>query len=185
MHSHTENRLLPNPPALTPTSRRLRAFGPASIGNFGAGFDILGAAIRPVEGPPLGDWVDVWASPSSTFSCDGPFAHRLPSDPQDNLVLKARAAYERQCGRRLPPLSLHLHKGLPVGSGLGSSSASVVATLVALNAFLGDPFNAKDLLTMAGEAESHGCGAAHLDNVAPAAERSPSLAMAARATPMP
>ena len=29
----------------------VRAFAPASIGNFAVGFDILGAALRPLDGP--------------------------------------------------------------------------------------------------------------------------------------
>lgn len=148
--------------------RRVRAFGPASIGNLAAGFDVLGAAIRPVVGEPLGDWVEVQEAKASSFVCEGPFAHRLPTAPDDNLALKARVAYERLLGSPLPPLAMRLHKGLPVGSGLGSSSATVVAALVALDAFLGTPLGKERLLEAAGEAEGHGCGAAHLDNVAPA-----------------
>jgi homoserine kinase len=148
--------------------RRVRAFGPASIGNFAAGFDVLGAAIAPVDGELLGDWVEVGEAAAPAFRCEGPFSHRLPPDPEDNLALKARDAFARAWGRALPPLDLRLHKGLPVGSGLGSSSATVVATLVALNAFLGVPLSTEGLLRAAGEAEGHGCGSAHLDNVAPA-----------------
>jgi len=148
--------------------RGVRAFGPASIGNFIAGFDVLGAAIVPVEGEPLGDWVEVSPAEADSLVCEGPFAHRLPSEPSENLALKSCAAYARVWGRTLPPLFLRLHKGLPVGSGLGSSSATVVATLVALDAFLGEPLGKAGLLLAAGEAESHASGATHLDNVAPA-----------------
>ncbi len=148
--------------------RRVRAFGPASIGNVAAGFDVLGAAIRPLTGAPWGDWVEVGGAEVSSFVCEGPFAHRLPLAPEDNLALKACGAFQRILGSSLPPLALRLHKGLPVGSGLGSSSATVVAALKALNAFLDNPFREDQLLEAAGEAEGHGCGAAHLDNVAPA-----------------
>jgi len=148
--------------------RRVRAFGPASIGNLAAGFDVLGAAIRPSVGEPLGDWVELQEASASSFRCDGPFAHRLPAAAEDNLALKAKAAYARLLDAELPPLALHLHKGLPVGSGLGSSSATVVATLMALDGFLGGPIGKAGLLEAAGEAEGCGCGAAHLDNVAPA-----------------
>lgn len=148
--------------------RRVRAFGPASIGNVAAGFDVLGAAIAPVDGDPLGDWVEVGEAKANSFVSEGPFAHRLPPDPEDNLALKARDAYARSLGSPLPPMAIRLHKGLPVGSGLGSSSATVVASLVALDAFMGSPLGKAHLLAAAGEAEGHGCGAAHLDNVAPA-----------------
>lgn len=148
--------------------KSVRAFGPASIGNLGAGFDVLGAAIRPVDGEPLGDWVEVREAAASSFVCEGPFAHRLPAASEENLALKARDAYARLLEWPLPPMAIRLHKALPVGSGLGSSSATVVATLMALDAFMGQPLGKERMLMAAGEAEGQGCGAAHLDNVAPA-----------------
>jgi homoserine kinase len=147
--------------------KRALAFAPASIGNFGAGFDVLGAAIVPETGPALGDQVEVRAARAFSYAAEGPFAHRLPPR-QDDLVLRACAAFARAWGRPLPPLAIRLHKHLPVGSGLGSSSASVVATLVALEALLGAGLGPEALLRAAGEVEAQGSGALHLDNVAPA-----------------
>ena len=144
------------------------AFAPASIGNLAAGFDVLGAAIVPVEGPPLGDQVGLALAATSSFACAGPYAHRLPPRPEDNLALKACAAFARAWGRPLPPLAIRLHKLLPVGSGLGSSSATVMATLAGLDALLEAGLGAGALLRAGGEAEAGGCGAGHLDNVAPA-----------------
>ncbi len=146
----------------------IRAFAPASIGNVAVGFDTLGAALRPLDGSLLGDTVEVSEATSSSFHCDGPFAHQLPPDPRANLATAACAAYARALGRPLPPLRLHLTKGLPVGSGLGSSSATVVAVLRALDALFGHPLNDAALLRAAGEAEAKASGAVHLDNVAPA-----------------
>jgi len=147
--------------------KRVLAFAPASIGNFMAGFDTLGAAIAPLEGPPLGDQVEIRLDQGASFAMAGPFAHRLPPDPGDNLALKARDAFARAWGRPLPPLAIRLQKNLPVGSGLGSSSATVVATLAALDRLLEAGLGEAALLRAAGEAEGQGCGAAHLDNVAP------------------
>jgi homoserine kinase len=62
---------------------------------------------------------------------------------------------------------LELHKGLPIGSGLGSSSASTVAAVVAANELLGGPLSRAELLPFAMEGERIACGAAHADNVAP------------------
>ena len=143
------------------------AFAPASIGNFAAGFDLLGAAIAPLEGPPLGDRVAAEFAAADAFTASGPFAHRLPAEPAANLVVKARDAFARAWGRPLPPLALHLHKDLPVGSGLGSSSTSVVAALVALDALLEAGLGPAALLRAAGETESQSSGGWHLDNVAP------------------
>jgi len=148
--------------------KRVLAFAPASIGNFMAGFDVLGAAIAPLEGPPLGDQIELRLDQGAGFQMSGPYAHRLPARPEDNLALKTCAAFARAWGRPLPPLAIHLHKQLPVGSGLGSSSATVVATLAALDALLEGGLDPAAQLRVCGEAEGQGCGAAHLDNVAPA-----------------
>ena len=61
-----------------------------------------------------------------------------------------------------------LNKKMPLGSGLGSSSASSVAGVFAANELLGKPLNTKDLLPFAMEGERVACGSAHADNVAPA-----------------
>jgi homoserine kinase len=65
-------------------------------------------------------------------------------------------------------IDLSLRKGLPIGSGLGSSSASTVAAVVAANTLLGSPLSRDALLPFAMEGERIACGAAHADNVAPA-----------------
>ncbi len=153
------------PPAPGPV---VRAFAPASVGNLIAGFDVLGASLRPLEGPPLGDLVEVAEGPGPKLQVEGPGAADLPEDPEQNLVLHAARAFGRAWGRPLPPLRFRLWKGLPVGSGLGGSAASVAATLVAMNGLLGRPLGNRELLQAAGEAEGHASGSVHLDNVAPA-----------------
>jgi homoserine kinase len=146
---------------------RLRAFAPAGIGNFAAGFDVLGAAVAPVDGSLWGDIVEVAAAATPSFLCRGPYADRLPADPAENLVVCTRAFFEEATGVELLPLAITLHKGLPVKSGLGSSAASAVAAAMALNAWSGGPLDDAGLLEVAGRAESLASGARHLDNVAP------------------
>jgi len=143
------------------------AFAPASIGNVGAGFDSLGAALAPVDGDLWGDVVAVSIAEHHTLRCIGPYAASLPADPLANLVWIARQVFERRAGLALPPLAMTLEKRLPVGSGLGSSASSAVAALVALNAAGGRPLGPEQLLHAAGEVESHASDALHLDNVAP------------------
>jgi homoserine kinase len=144
-----------------------RAFAPASIGNVAAGFDVLGAALAPEDGAAWGDCVEAAPGESDSFTSTGPFASELPADPAENLVPRAKALLEEALGARLPPLRITLEKGLPLSSGLGSSSASIVAALVACNAAAGSPLSKADLLPLAGRAEGFAAGAAHLDNVAP------------------
>ncbi|RYD93454.1 MAG: homoserine kinase, partial [Sphingobacteriales bacterium] len=64
-------------------------------------------------------------------------------------------------------LELILHKKMPLGSGLGSSAASAVAGVFAINELLGRPLKQIDLLPFAMEGERLACGSAHADNVAP------------------
>ena len=61
-----------------------------------------------------------------------------------------------------------MHKGLPLASGVGSSGASAVAAVVAVNELLGRPAGLDLLLRCAMAGEQVGCGAMHPDNVAPA-----------------
>jgi len=56
---------------------------------------------------------------------------------------------------------------MPLGSGLGSSAASSVAAIFAINELLGKPKKLEELLPYAMEGERVACGAAHADNVAP------------------
>jgi homoserine kinase len=151
------------------SQRRPRAvFAPASIGNLAAGFDVLGVAISPLGESPVGDVVEASAAPHDALIASGPFADQLPADGRENLVWRARDAVARQLGEPLPPLEIRLYKGLPVGSGLGSSAASVVAAVVAIDELLGCPLGVERRLLAAGEAEGHASGSLHLDNVAPA-----------------
>jgi len=148
-------------------SDAVAAFAPASIGNLAAGFDLLGAAIEPVDGEPWGDVVVARRAGTDALAVTGPHAARLPADPKENVVWRAREAFARRWRHALPPLALELRKGLPVASGLGGSAASAVATVVALDRLLGAHLDEAGLLAAAAEAEGAIAGAAHLDNVAP------------------
>jgi homoserine kinase len=68
-----------------------------------------------------------------------------------------------------PPFGVKmvLEKRMPIGSGLGSSAASSVAAVVAVNALLPRPLERKDLLRFAMEGERKASGSAHADNAAP------------------
>lgn len=146
-------------------SRSVRVFAPATVGNVACGFDVLGLAL---ESP--GDVVVVQAGERPgveivALTGDG---GRLPREAYRNASGVAARAVLRVAGAEgTTGLRLELHKGLPLSSGLGGSAASSVAAAVAVDAFLGAGLPRELLLACAGEGESGGAGAAHLDNAAP------------------
>ncbi|MDN4501712.1 homoserine kinase [Alteromonadaceae bacterium BrNp21-10] len=149
---------------------RVSAFAPASIGNVSLGFDILGAALKPIDGTQLGDVVSVESADEFALDVVGRFAHKLPGAVSDNIVAHAYHFFAdkmQQQGLDCPAVKMQLSKNLPIGSGLGSSASSIVAALDALNQFFDSPFDADSLLLMMGELEGQISGSIHYDNVAP------------------
>src|SRR3954465_12887053 len=142
-----------------------RAYAPASIGNFAAGFDLLGAALAPLDGAAWGDVVEAREAAAPSLSLSGPYATQMPADPWENLVLRTYLLFREAVETRrasCPALAFHLEKNLPRCSGLGSSSSSVVATLVACQHLLDAPLSTAELFTVAGRAEGLNSGAIHL-----------------------
>ena len=151
-------------------SMTIRAYAPASIGNFAAGFDLMGAALAPLDGSLWGDVVSAKVASETILHTTGPYAHLMPPDPSQNLVLRTFSFVKGALvskGVPCPEMAFTLEKNLPRSSGLGSSASSIVATLVACQVLLGEPFTRSELLHLAGRAESLVSGSVHLDNVAP------------------
>lgn len=146
-------------------------YAPASIGNVSVGFDVLGAAVSPVDGTLLGDRVEVKAGNEPfSLAAVGRFVGKLPSDPKENIVYDCWQVFAREIAKKnveLKPVSMTLEKNMPIGSGLGSSACSIVAALDALNRFHGQPLNETELLALMGEMEGKISGGVHYDNVAP------------------
>jgi homoserine kinase len=140
----------------------VRAFAPATIANLGSGYDVLGLAInRP------GDVVDARRERERGLRFAVKTRHEgVPVDPKKNV-----AAYVAQLlveeSKPSFGIAITLRKRMPIGSGLGSSAASSVAALVAVNALLPRPLAKPDLLRFAVEGERLASGARHADNVAP------------------
>ncbi|MGY0581575.1 MAG: homoserine kinase, partial [Paraglaciecola chathamensis] len=68
--------------------KMLRAFAPASTGNVSLGFDLLGAALKPIDGTVLGDEVDLALADEFSLEVKGAFAHKLPTDHDTNIVTR-------------------------------------------------------------------------------------------------
>jgi homoserine kinase len=153
-------------------SKSLTVFAPASSGNLSVGFDALGLALSPMDGSLLGDIVELRSGNPGDWSLEvsGPFADALPENPEQNIVMTSSRRFEleaQRAGVNIAPLFVTLNKRLPVGSGLGSSASSIVATLVALNQYFGRPLNRPKLLHLMAEMEGSISGEVHLDNIAP------------------
>ncbi|MEM1007599.1 MAG: homoserine kinase [Myxococcota bacterium] len=146
---------------------RVRAFAPATVGNVGVGFDILGMALEhrgdQVEAF-FGDWEGV-----RIVGVEGD-AGRLPVDVDQNTAgIAGRFVWERYCAAlgAQRGVGLQVRKGLPLGSGLGSSAASAVAAAYAVHRLLGGTLAEEDLFLGCLEAEARVSGR-HADNAAPA-----------------
>ena len=140
----------------------VRVFAPATVANLGPGYDVLGLALAHP-----GDQVEARpAVPLGVKMAAVAGESHPPADERNTAWVAANVVYQR-LGLDFG-VELRLHKGLPVGSGLGSSGASAVAAAVAVNALAGSPLARSELLGACAEAERVACGAAHADNVAPA-----------------
>jgi homoserine kinase len=143
------------------------AFAPASIGNVGVGFDMLGLALHGV-----GDTVSVRRRAEdgvAVIAALGPDGERHPDlsqDAESNTASIAAAALWKAADVR-GGLELVIRKGIPLQSGMGSSAASAVAAVVAVNALLESPFERAQLLPYALEGEKFASRGLHADNVAP------------------
>ncbi len=146
----------------------LTVYAPASMGNVGVGFDLLGAALAPIDGSLLGDRVMIArADAGLALNTTGVWAHKLPANPEENIVWQCAEFFLQRLGKEEQGIALTLEKNLPVGSGLGSSASSVVAALYALNEYFDKPFDEQALLALMGEFEGKISGSVHYDNVAP------------------
>lgn len=152
-------------------TRSVTVYAPASIGNVSVGFDVLGAAVSPVDGTLLGDKVTVaLGDVDFTLTAAGDFVAKLPKDPKQNIVYDCWKVFARELnnkGIEVLPVAMTLEKNMPIGSGLGSSACSIVAALDALNQFHNNPLNETELLALMGEMEGQISGGIHYDNVAP------------------
>ncbi len=136
-------------------------YAPATLSNLGSGFDIIGLAIdKP------GDFAHARRrkQPGLSFSLQAK-RNDLPSG-MNNVAAHVSSLLLNEMN---PPfgVELSLLKRMPIGSGLGSSGASSVAALVAVNALLSKPLRRIDLLRFAIEGERMASGSPHADNVAP------------------
>ncbi|HEV7491955.1 MAG TPA: homoserine kinase [Rhodanobacteraceae bacterium] len=136
-------------------------FAPASVGNVGVGFDILG---HTIAGP--GDRVTVRrvSRPGVRIieirGCDV----ELPIEAERNTAGAALIALHEAQALHFG-FEIEIDKGIPYGSGMGGSAASAVAALIAANALLDRPLPRQALYPFALDGETVASGSRHGDNV--------------------
>lgn len=165
------------------TRDQASAFAPASVGNIGVGFDLLGHSI---EGPGDRAFVRRIDAPMVTITGidgDSAGASQLPLEVERNTAGRALMELRQQHGIT-HGFELRLHKGIPLGSGLGGSAASCVAALVAANAVLDQPLTRDQLYPLALLGESVASGSIHGDNVGPILFGGVTLTTPTRALPL-
>jgi len=125
---------------------------PATSANLGPGFDCLALALEvrdrfAVEVIPRG-------GPDLLIEAHGPGAGAISRGP-DNLVYQAFTAVLKHLGRPVPPVRLRITNAIPIGRGLGSSAAAIVAGACLGRAAAGGGMDDVSLVALATELEGH------------------------------
>ncbi len=140
---------------------------PASTANLGAGFDCIGVAIDK--------WLRVSAELRNDTSDDQGLVtfHRTGtlreldraglSEPREDLIWKGFNEVQRGRGGFSGSLHFEASSDIPIGKGLGSSAAALLAGAALANATLGLGLGADELAQVCARLEGHG------DNVGAAA----------------
>ena len=145
-------------------SKSVKVFSPATIGNIGPGFDVLGLAVKG-----MGDIVEVWTTTSDGIVIEEILNadHNITKDPDKNTAGIAAREVFRQLKIK-QGIGMRITKGMPAGSGLGSSAASAAAAAYAVNLLFDEQLSKMDLILPAAMAEEYVSGGFFADNVAPA-----------------
>jgi homoserine kinase len=121
---------------------------PASSANLGPGFDALGLA--------LGIYLTCRFEPAAQLSIrvSGRDADQISTGP-DNLIWQTALAVARDVGGVLPAIALEIANDIPIGKGLGSSAAALIAGVVIADHLLGLHWKPHRILDEAARIEGH------------------------------
>lgn len=141
----------------------VKVFTPATVSNLACGFDILGFALEKPGDEIIARFSETPGLNIVKITGDN---GKLPYDISKNTAgVSAKKLLEYLDEAR--GIELEIHKKMPFGTGMGSSAASAVGGVVAVNELLGNPLTKKELLPFAMLGEQAADGAYHADNVAP------------------
>ncbi|MEZ4741174.1 MAG: homoserine kinase [Bdellovibrionota bacterium] len=140
----------------------VKVFAPATIGNVGPGFDVLGMAFSS-----MGDIITVELTGNNSYidSIVGRDAQKIPMDAKKNCAIIAAEAMLRNKGIN-KGVKISIEKSLPVAGGLGASAASCVGGAMGAAAAANLEVSNEEIMIAALEGEEKVAGR-HLDNIAP------------------
>lgn len=141
---------------------RIRVYAPATVANVACGFDILGFAI---EKPGDELIMEITAEKGVVIVDIEGDGGVLPRDAKKNSATVAIQDYLNYINADFG-CKIWLKKMMPSGSGLGSSAASAVAGVYAINMLCKEQLTKNEMLPFLINAEKAACDAAIADNVA-------------------
>lgn len=123
---------------------------PATSANLGPGFDCLGLALNLYNQVIFTETDDS----ELTITVCGEGTSQIPTDKR-NLVYQAADCTFAQIGRRPSGFRITQNNCIPVGSGLGSSSAATISGILGANALVDGGLSQAQILALAVEIEGH------------------------------
>ncbi|HLP93098.1 MAG TPA: homoserine kinase [Saprospiraceae bacterium] len=142
----------------------IKAFAPASVGNIGIGFDIMGLAIEKPGDEVIARKSD---TPGIQITKITGAQGKLPLEAKLNTAGVAVQRLLDHLGESNRGIELEIHKKMPINSGLGSSAASAAAATLAVSELLRTGLSKRELLPFAWEGEKIASGGQQGDNIVP------------------
>ena len=135
---------------------------PATIANFGPGFDAFGLCLDSPR-----DTISIHRLSSSRREIHTVGKHKLPTNPERNTASYAAIRLAEMCGCEEVGFKMTVKKGMKPGSGIGSSAASSAGGALAMATMLG--LKSREMvLEAAAMGEELVAGSRHFDNVSAA-----------------
>ena len=116
---------------------------PASTANLGSGFDAFGLALQIFLEVEMGFTEQEL---KIVYSGEGEFEMPLA---KSNLIYKVASQLIAKSGKTVPNLSIKINNPIPLGRGLGSSGAAIIAGLLCANKLIRESFSQQEVLHFA------------------------------------
>ena len=147
-------------------SDMVRVYAPASSANMSVGFDVLGAAVTPVDGSLLAMWCPLRRLISSSLNNLGRFCQQAAVRAARKYCLSVLGNDSAGSWVKTVPVAMTLEKICRLAP-VRLQRLFRRGGVIAMNEHYGKPLNDTRLLAIMGELEGRISGSIHYDNVAP------------------